>query len=439
MSSIFITVWVLFGLAALFASSAFWVATLVTSALNRRFSDILVLLAVIPILCVIGYLLPASVFNRVLIIGIILAAADVLLWFLLIKSRWNWKEIKTLRASVKQSSLHLTLLLGSAVFMLPFLWLISTSVKTDRQMSAFPPQFIPERHVRLVVNGSSHEVVQLNYQSNVRRAVLLLESPSGVDTVQILQDDHTVTGSIVVPKAEVKPEMHFAPRWTNYKDALVDLPPETNDGLLFLWNTLEVTALSIAGTLLSCSMVAYSFSRLKWPGRDQLFVLLLATMMLPGAVTMMPVFLIFRSLGWIDTLKPLWVPSLFASAFNVFLLKQFFLGIPTEIEDAAKLDGCSYLAIFWKVMMPQMKPALAAITIMTFMGAWNDFRGPLIYISSPSHETLAYALQLYQNTHGGEHGMMMAASAMVMIPVLAIFFFTQKYFIQGITLTGIKG
>jgi multiple sugar transport system permease protein len=151
------------------------------------------------------------------------------------------------------------------------------------------------------------------------------------------------------------------------------------------------------------------------------------------------VFLIFRSLGWIDTLRPLWFPALFGSAFNVFLLRQFFMTIPNELEDAAKIDGCGYFTIYWRIMLPLIKPALAAITIFAFMGSWNNFMGPLIYLSSPENMTLAYALQLFQGMHGGEPAMMMAASTLVMLPVLGVFFFTQRYMIQGVTLTGIKG
>jgi multiple sugar transport system permease protein len=170
-----------------------------------------------------------------------------------------------------------------------------------------------------------------------------------------------------------------------------------------------------------------------------LFVVLLATMMLPGAVTMMPVFLIFRWLGWIDTLRPLWVPSFLGSAFNIFLLRQFFMTIPNDLEDAAKIDGCSYFGIYRRIMLPLIKPALAAITIMTFMGSWNNFMGPLIYVSSPTRMPLSYALQLFQTAHGGEPGLLMAASTMMVLPILVLFFFTQRYFIQGVTLTGIKG
>jgi len=170
-----------------------------------------------------------------------------------------------------------------------------------------------------------------------------------------------------------------------------------------------------------------------------MFAIVLATMMIPGAVTMLPVFLIFRALGWVDTLTALWAPSFFAGAFGVFLLRQFFLTVPAELEDAAKIDGCGYFAIYWRVMLPLIKPALAALTVMTFMGSWNNFMGPLIYISSPEHMTLAYALQLFQGVHGGEPGMMMAGATMVTIPVILAFFVSQKYMIEGVTLTGIKG
>ena len=136
---------------------------------------------------------------------------------------------------------------------------------------------------------------------------------------------------------------------------------------------------------------------------------------------------------------PLWIGSFFAAPFNVFMLRQFFLTIPNELEDAAKIDGCSYLRIYWSIMLPLIKPALAALTIFSFMGSWNNFIGPLIYISSPEKMTLAYALCLFQSAHGSEYGMLMAASTLIMAPVLLVFFFTQRYFIEGVTLTGLKG
>ncbi len=207
---------------------------------------------------------------------------------------------------------------------------------------------------------------------------------------------------------------------------------------LFIWNTVKVTALSIVAQLLSCSLVAYAFARLRWPGRDWVFLLLLSTMMLPPQVTMIPVFLIMRKLGFYNTLEPLWIGSLFGSAFYIFLLRQFFMGIPTDLEDAAKIDGCSFLGIYWRIMLPLIKPALAAIAIFQFMGSWNDFMGPLIYISERELTTLSLGLQLFQSAHSSEYGMMMATSTVMTFPVIAVFFFAQKYFIQGVTLTGMK-
>ena len=357
-------------------------------------------------------------------------------WF---RRRMDWQAIKYAKESVRQTALHLILLTGSAIFLIPFAWLVVTSLKEEKEMSKFPPVWIPTQQVKQVIDGSERGLAHVPYNGQPVTVAVMQEFETGLRQVRIVAPAGLIGTEFQCKKSDLDEIRRVAPVWKNYPDALKFLPPETNHGLVFLGNTLQVTVLSILGTLLGSSMVAYGFARLKFPGRDALFVVLLATMMLPQAVTMMPVFLIFRWLGWIDTLKPLWVPSFFGSAFNIFLLRQFFLGIPTELEDAAKIDGCSYLGIFYRIMLPQIKPALAALTIMAFMGAWNDFRNPLIYISSPEKETLAYALQLYQTSHGGEPGLMMAASTLVMIPVLALFFFTQRYFIQGITLTGIKG
>ncbi|GIX06286.1 MAG: hypothetical protein KatS3mg115_0689 [Candidatus Poribacteria bacterium] len=207
----------------------------------------------------------------------------------------------------------------------------------------------------------------------------------------------------------------------------------------FVWNTVIVTALNIVAQLISCSLVAYAFARLRWPGRDPIFMLLLSTMMLPPQVTMIPVFLIMRKLGLYDTLHPLWIGSLFGSAFFIFLLRQFFLTIPRDLEEAAMIDGCGFFGIYWRVMLPLVKPALAAIAIFQFMGAWNDFLGPLIYIAREEKMTLSLGLQLFQSMHSTEYGMLMAASTMMTLPVIAIFFLAQRYFIQGVTLTGLKG
>jgi len=351
----------------------------------------------------------------------------------------DWQTAKLAKEAGRQTVLHLALLTGSVIFLVPFAWLVSTSLKEDKEMSAFPPVWIPTQQVKTVVDGKEVGKATTDYQGRKVTVAVMEESETGERRVRVLAPDELAGKEFTVYRKALTEIRHVAPVWKNYPDALKFLPPETNRGLVFLKNTLIVSSMSIFGTLLASSMVAYGFSRLRFPGRDALFVVLLGTMMLPSAVTMMPVFLIFRSVGWVDSLYPLWVPAFFGAPYYIFLLRQFFLSIPTELEDAAKIDGCSYFTIFWRIMIPQIKPALAALTIMAFMASWNDFRSPLIYISSPEKETLAYALQLFQTAHGSEPALLMAASTMMIVPVLVLFFFTQRYFIQGITLTGIKG
>ena len=207
----------------------------------------------------------------------------------------------------------------------------------------------------------------------------------------------------------------------------------------YVATSLFLVILQIVCTIFSCSLVAYSFSRLRWPGRGACFVLMLATMMLPGQVTMIPQFLIIRDLGWYNTLLPLWAPSLCANAFNVFLLHQFMKGIPRDLEDAARIDGCGVLRIYWHVMMPCIRPSLAVIGIFTFMGVWNDFMGPLIYLQDQRLYPLSLGLYaLNVQTTGGSMAMMMAGSLLMTLPVILIFFLGQRYFIRGITMTGLK-
>jgi multiple sugar transport system permease protein len=210
----------------------------------------------------------------------------------------------------------------------------------------------------------------------------------------------------------------------------------------YVATSLMLVVLNLFGTLLSCSMVAYSFARLNWPGRNLSFGLMMATMMIPSQVTMIPFFLIIKYLGWYNTLKPLWMLSFFASAFNVFLLYQFFKGIPQDLEDAAKIDGCGPIRSYWYIMLPLVKPSLAAVAVFTFMNVWNDFMGPLIFLSDQRLYPLSlglYALNVQGSDGSIGMSVMLAGSILMMLPVIAIFFFAQRYFIQGITMTGMKG
>jgi len=200
-----------------------------------------------------------------------------------------------------------------------------------------------------------------------------------------------------------------------------------------------LVALNLIGTLFSCSVVAYSFARLNWPGRNMSYGLMLATMMVPAQVTMIPFFLIIRYLNWYNTLYPLWVCSFFGNAFYVFLLHQFFKGIPKDLEDAAKIDGCGPVRSYWYIMLPLVRPSLATVAVFTFMGIWNDFMGPLIYLNDQRLYPLSLGLYALQVQADGGMAMLMAGSLLMILPVVLIFFFAQRYFIQGITMTGMKG
>jgi multiple sugar transport system permease protein len=227
--------------------------------------------------------------------------------------------------------------------------------------------------------------------------------------------------------------------WRNYRLTLDYIP-----FWRYVGTGLFLVILNLIGTLFSCSLAAYAFARLQWPGRGICFAALLGTMMIPAQVTMIPQFLIMQKLGWYNTLKPLWVMSFFGSAFSIFLLREFLKGIPRDLEDAARLDGCGFLRIYWHIMLPLVRPTLAVIAIFTFLATWNDFMGPLIYLSDQRLYPLSFGLYAFQiqslqpGTSAGI-GMLMAGSLLMMLPVIAIFFFAQRYFLQGITLTGMKG
>lgn len=263
---------------------------------------------------------------------------------------------------------HLLLATLGFVFTLPFLWLISTSLKPPEQLFRLPPEWIPNPFM-----------------------------------------------------------------WSNYAKATTFIP-----FFQYFGNTLYITIFNVIAILISCSLVAYGFARINWPGRDALFMLLVSTLMIPGAVTLIPTFIIFRNLGWVGTPHPLTWPAFTGNAFYIFLLRQFFLTIPRELSAAAKIDGASEFQIYWRIILPLARAALAAVALFTFMANWNDFLGPLIYLSDKSQFTLAIGLYGFLSRVRTEWGLLMAASTIMISPVIILFFFTQRTFIQGITMTGIK-
>jgi len=223
-------------------------------------------------------------------------------------------------------------------------------------------------------------------------------------------------------------------RLDNYKTVMTVLPFGR-----FILNSFLVATYSVFGQVLTASLVAYSFARLRWRGRDVWFVVMLSTMMLPAQVTMIPHYQIFRFLGWIDTLRPLIIPSFFGGgAFFIFLMRQFFKTIPVELEEAARLDGCSNLRIFWDIMLPLSGPAVATVCVLSFISHWQNFIGPLIYLNSFEKYTIAIGLSMFQDMYGGYPHYLLAASNIALLPVLTLFAVAQKYFVQGIVLTGLK-
>jgi len=234
----------------------------------------------------------------------------------------------------------------------------------------------------------------------------------------------------------------FPPEWipkriypNNFIRALTFLP----FGRYFI-NTSVITFLSVIGQLISSSLVAFGFARLKARGKGLLFMLVLSTMMIPSQITMIPIFVLFKLLNWVDSFKPLIIPNFFGGTFFIFLLRQFYMTIPIELDDAAKIDGCSYFGIYTRIILPLTKPALATVAIFTFMWNWNDFMGPLIYLNSREKLTLSLALSRFTGMYGmTAWNLLMAASIVVALPCFILFFFAQKYFIQGIVITGLKG
>lgn len=202
------------------------------------------------------------------------------------------------------------------------------------------------------------------------------------------------------------------------------------------WHTVYIALFNVVATAISCSLVAYGFSRIQWRGRTVVFILVVASLILPYQVVMIPQYLIFKNLGWLNSYLPLTIPALFGNAFFIFLLRQFMLGIPKELQDAAYIDGANELQIFTWIILPQIKAALATCALFTFMSNWTDFLGPLIYVDNPNLQTLALGLQSFLGSHGNDEGALMAGTLLVSVPVILVFFVAQKTFIEGITLSG---
>jgi multiple sugar transport system permease protein len=351
--------------------------------------------------------------------------------------------------------LHLPLVALASLFAFPMLWLVLTSLQPREQTGRIPPQLLPRQHY-LDVDGQRTLVTPP--QENADGKLVAREW-------RLSKYDADAPRSFEVRPGEVREVVK--PVWGNYPEAVRALTagedekamplgevvaksrypwtPDEAEGrtitfVSYIANTLLVAILAVLGTVLSSALVAYGLTRLRWRGREALFAITLATMMIPFPVLMVPLYSVFRTLGWIGTLLPLWVPAFFGSAFSIFLLRQFFMTIPHELSEAARIDGCSEFQIFWRIVLPLARPALSVVALFHFMFVYNDFLGPLLFLTEPETFTMALGLQQYQSQNGGsEWHLLMAAAAMLVMPVVALFFFAQRSFIEGISTTGLKG
>lgn len=271
--------------------------------------------------------------------------------------------------------LYLLVILIGVMFMFPYFWTVSSSLKATHELYTWPPTMIPEQ-----------------------------------------------------------------PIWNNYPHVF-----ELHPFGIWLRNTVLITVLSTIGTTLSATVVGYAFARLRWPGRDIIFLITLGTMMLPGEVTLIPKFLIFKELGWLNTIRPLWIPAFFGGgAFDIFLLRQFIQTIPKELDEAAYIDGASRFRILSTILVPLMKPAIATVTVIHFVWKWSEFMGPLIYLNTTNKFPVALGLRFFEEwgqstgTSIPQDNFLMAACVMSSVPILTLFFFTQQYFVQGIVMSGLK-
>ena len=270
---------------------------------------------------------------------------------------------------IGQAVVLLVLSFMGILFILPFFWMLSSSLKTNTQLFVFPPVWFP-----------------------------------------------------------------WPPNWPNFKNAVTMIP-----FLTYFRNTLTLVFFNVIGIMFSCTLVGYGFGRIKWPGREIIFYLVLSTMLIPFFLRIIPLFILYRKIGWIDTLFPLFVPAFGGNPFYIFIMKEFFGTIPAELTDAGRIDGCNEFGIFWRIIIPLAKPALATIVLFEVMFVWHDFLRPLIYLNSQDNYTLALGLQQFFTLYGAEWGALMAAASLITIPIVVVFFFAQRTFIEGIHLTGLKG
>jgi multiple sugar transport system permease protein len=362
------------------------------------------------------------------------------------RSRAATWQSKKFRQRFTQVIATLLTLIGAFIIMIPVIWMISTSLKSQSNVLSIPPEWIPMEPVRVNVNGQDLFLYDVNIDGEIRVLAAVKLDPLKSKFVDPNNPDQVYFAPADSAIKHREPIIH----WENYRTAWTYA---TTPFAIFMKNTLIYALIAVIGEVLSCSLVAFGFARLRAPGKNALFVLVLGTMMLPWAVTMIPSYVLFTryipniinsvlgtKLVLADTWWPLWIPKFFGSAYLIFLIRQFYMGIPKDYDDAARIDGCGYFQIWWRIILPMSRPVLTAVAILSFMYHWNDYMGPLIYLNSTPKLPLSVGLAQFQVAYGGTPWhLMMAASVIAVLPLVLIFFVLNRYFVQGVVVSGVKG
>lgn len=340
----------------------------------------------------------------------------------------------------------LIIAMGTAIIMIPVIWMLATSVKQEDNTQTMPPEWLPREAVRVQIDEKNYFLYDVNIDGETRRLAAIKLHPVASE----FRDADNPSLVYYAPAADAKKVRAVKFHWENYRVVWLDrLTPFYK----FMLNTATYATVAVVGEVLSCALVGYGFARLKAPGKNVLFFLILSTMMLPWAVTMIPNYILFTnyipnfinalfgtSIKMNDTWLPLMLPKFFGSPYLIFLIRQFVMSIPRDYDEAGLLDGASYFKVWAHIIMPMSKPVLISTAILSFMYHWNDYMGPLIYLNTNSKQPMSVGLANFQLMYGGTpYQLLMAGSVMSIIPLVIIFFFLNRYFTQGIVVSGVKG
>jgi len=320
------------------------------------------------------------------------------------------------------------------IYLAPFAFMLFTSLKTQDQISVVGAPIWPAAPPKFEYNGEKLEIFKVPQADGSIKELAMLKKGQKEST--FIDPENPAAGEIVWQGSwrNLERPWKFSPTWSNYAEVwnAIEFPR-------LLWNTTFYAIMTEIGVLISCTLVAYGFSRFRFPGRDFLFIVLISTIFLPGFVTLIPTYTFFQAIGWVGTWLPLIVPSFFANAYDVFLLRQYFMTLPKELDEAAMIDGAGPLRVLWSVIIPQSYPALMAITVFHIVFAWNDYFGPLVYLSTAKDNwPVSVALSTFNGIYGQRPQIIQAGALLTLIAPLILFAVAQRFFVQGIVVTGVE-